>query len=385
MKQLLLAVAKWGMSLLYLLFRPLHVRNKVVMLSRESDTPPIDFALLRQELAHIAPETEVVMLCRKQTSRTNPITYCLFLIRNLYHIATASVAVTDTYSIPLCVLHHKPELKIVQIWHAVGAVKQFSYQCLDRPGGHSSAMAKQMAMHRNYDYILCASQATRHIYAQAFDAPEERILPLGMPRIDYIQRPDPDARERYLAQRPQLRGKKLALYLPTFREGVDEGVRAMVEAASRTEGVALLVKPHPLSRFELPEENRTARGWSTYDLMKVCDVVVTDYSAASLEASLLHKPVYFYLFDKEQYVEAQGLNIDPEQDLPLACFRRADQLLEAVALGGYDLAALEDFRSRYIETADRDNTADIAAFLCTLLPERFRPAPAQREREGSMK
>ncbi|MCC8182175.1 MAG: CDP-glycerol glycerophosphotransferase family protein [Clostridiales bacterium] len=383
MKRILLAIAKAGLSLLYLLFRPLRVKNKVVMLSRESDTPPIDFALLREELARIAPETEVVMLCRKQTSRTNPVTYCLFLVRNLYHIATASVAVSDTYSIPLCVLHHKPELKIVQIWHAVGAVKRFSYQCLDKPDGHSSAMAEQMAMHRNYDYILCASEATRHIYAQAFDALEERILPLGMPRIDYIQRPDPDIRERYLAQRPQLRGKILALYLPTFRDGVDEGVQALVEAASGQPEVALLVKPHPLSRFELPEENRTARGWSTYDLMKVCDVIVTDYSAASLEASLLHKPVYFYLFDKEQYMETRGLNIDPEAELPLASFRRADQLLESVALGGYDLAALEAFRARYIETADRNNTADIAAFLCTLLPERSQPTSTRREQETS--
>lgn len=367
--KLILALAKIGLQLIYLLFRPFPVKNKVVMLSRESDTPPVDFVLLREELGRISPETEVRFFCRKMTKRTNPFSYCIFLLRSLYHIATASVAVTDTYSIPLCVLKHKRELKIVQIWHAVGAVKRFSYQCLDRPGGHSSAMARQMAMHRNYDYILCASQATRAVYAQAFDAPVEKILPLGMPRIDYIQRPDPDIRERYLAQRPQLRGKVLALYLPTFREGLDEGVQALVAAsAAWQDQVALLVKPHPLSQFRLPQENRTVKGWSTYDLMKVCDVVITDYSASSLEASLLHKPVYFYLFDKERYQQTQGLNIDPEQELPLACFRRADQLMRAVALGGYDLAGLEAFRSRYIETADRDNTGDIARFLCALLP-----------------
>lgn len=377
----ILTIAKWGLQLLYLLFRPFPVRNKVVMLSRESDTPPIDFTLLREELARVSPETEVVTFCRKQTKSTNPFTYCLFLLRSLYHIATASVAVTDTYSIPLCVLKHKKELKIVQIWHAVGAVKQFSYQCLDRPGGHSAEMARLMSMHRNYDYILCASEATRRIYAQAFDAPEEKILPLGMPRVDYIQRPDPDIRARYLAQRPELKDKRLVLYLPTFREGLDEGVQALVEASQNwTDSVALLVKPHPLSKFHLPKENQTAKGWSTYDLMKVCDAVITDYSASSLEASLLHKPVYFYLFDKERYAECQGLNIDPEQELPLACFRRADQLLRAIALGGYDLAALEDFRTRYIETAETDNTAAIGAFLCGLLPRQARPAGERAER-----
>lgn len=377
----ILAIAKLGLQLIYLLFRPFPVQNKVVMLSRESDTPPIDFVLLQEELARISPETKVVSFCRKMTKDTNPFSYCVFLLRSLYQIATASVAVTDTYSIPLCVLKHKKQLKIVQIWHAVGAVKQFSYQCLDRPGGRTSAVARQMAMHRNYDYILCTSQATRRVYAQAFDTPMERILTLGMPRVDYIQQPAPGIRERYLAQHPQLRGKKLALYLPTFRDGLDAGVEALVKASQGQEDVALLVKPHPLSQFQLPRENRTGAGWSTYDLMKVCDVVITDYSASSLEASLLHKPVYFYLFDKERYVQSQGLNIDPEQELPLACFRQPEQLVRAIALGGYDLGALERFRSRYIETAHENNTATIAQFLCTLLPGGVRTASAAQSRE----
>ena len=42
-----------------------------------------------------------------------------------------TVAVTDTYSIQLCTLPRKKEQTFVQIWHALGAVKQFSYQCLD--------------------------------------------------------------------------------------------------------------------------------------------------------------------------------------------------------------------------------------------------------------
>ena len=49
----------------------------------------------------------------------------------------------------------KRDQTIVQIWHALGAVKQFSYQCLDRPGGQTSALARAMDMHRNYDYVLC--------------------------------------------------------------------------------------------------------------------------------------------------------------------------------------------------------------------------------------
>ena len=48
--------------------------------------------------------------------------------------------------------------------------------------------------------------------------------------------------------------------------------------------------------------------------------------------------------------------------------------MRAVALGGYDLGALEDFRARYIETAGENNTAAIVRFLCTLLPGGARTA-----------
>lgn len=369
----ILAIAKCGLRLLYLFFLPLRARNKVVMLSRESDTPPLDFLMLEEEIKNRSPETEIVYFCRKMTRQTKIIPYCLLLLRSLYHIATASVAVTDTYSIQLCVLPHKKDLTIVQIWHAVGAVKKFSYQCLDTPNGHSSRMAEQMCMHKNYDYILCTSQATRSIYVQAFHAAPEKILVMGMPRVDYIQRRDPHLRERFFQERPDLRGKRLYLYLPTFRDGVDNGTEQLLHAAAGMDEIALLVKPHPLSNFHVPRGCRPGKGWSTYDLMKVCDGVITDYSAASLEASLLHKPVYFYLFDYQAYRYNQGLNIDPGVEMPSAVSVDAVSLLQKIQDGAYDFAALERFRERYIQTAGENNTAAVAGFLLDQIPAALRP------------
>ena len=158
---ILLRIAKYGLRFLYLFLRPLRVRNKVVFFSRQSSEIPLDFRLLAEELGRQSPETEVRYFCRKMRRRTNLVTYALFILRSLYHLATASVAVTDTYSIQLCILGSKRDQTIVQIWHALGAVKQFSYQCLDRPGGQTSALARAMDMHRNYDYVLCTSEATR--------------------------------------------------------------------------------------------------------------------------------------------------------------------------------------------------------------------------------
>jgi CDP-ribitol ribitolphosphotransferase len=385
---LLLFIAKCGLRFLYLLFWPLKAQNKVVMLSRESYTVPLDFRLLEKELHRRSPQTEVVYFCRKMTKHINVFSYCWFLVRSLYHIATASVAVTDTYSIQLCVLPPKKGLTVVQIWHAVGAVKKFSYQCLDTANGHSSAIARQMCMHKNYDYILCTSEATRSVYVEAFHTPREKILVLGMPRVDYIQRTAPGLRRRFLKERPDLRGKKLLLYLPTFREGVDEGTERLLHAAAGRYDIALLVKPHPLSTFHVPRGNQPGAGWSTYDLMKVCDGIITDYSASSLEASLLHKPVYFYLFDYESYKYNQGLNIDPSLEMPSAVSVEAGPLMDKIQTGRYDLSALERFRSKYIQTADENNTAAIVRFLLDHIPVHLRQqtaSPAGKQKAGAGK
>lgn len=374
-----LFLLKFGLRFIYLLFYPLKAQNKVVMLSRESDTPPVDFRLLEKEIKRRSPDTEIVYFCRKMTKDINKVAYCWMVLQSLYHIATASVAITDTYSIQLCVLPPKKGLTVIQVWHAVGAVKKFSYQCLDTPNGHSSKLAEQMCMHKNYDYILCTSEATKATYVEAFHTTPDKILVKGMPRVDYIQKWDKGLRDKFLAQRPDLAGKRLILYLPTFRDGIDKGTEQLLHAAAGMEDIALIVKPHPLSKFHVPRGNRPPEHWSTYDLMKVCDGVVTDYSASSLEASLLHKPVYFYLFDYESYKYNQGLNIDPSEELPFAVSIDAASMMEKIDSNVYDIEALERFRRKYIETADINNTANITDFLLTLIPDELRKTkePAQ--------
>ena len=371
MTELLLCAAKFALRFLYLFLRPLPVRNKIVFFSRQSSEIPLDFRLLAEELERVSPATELRFFCRKMRRKTNVVRYALFILRSLVHLSTCAVAVTDTYSIQLCTLPKKQEQTFVQIWHALGAVKQFSYQCLDKPEGQTSAIAKAMDMHKNYDYVLCASRATRRFFAAGFRMPEERILVLGMPRVDAIRASGAGLREKYLRERPELAGKKLLLYLPTFREGAEEGMETLTAAFRAVPDTALLVKPHPMSRFTAPAGHETGPGWSTYDLMKVCDGIITDYSAASLEASLLNKPIYLYLFDYERYAAGQGLNVDLWAELPRASFRDAARLA-AYTLEPYDYPSLYAFRDKYVETAERNNTAEIAAFLVERIPEGLR-------------
>ena len=86
--------------------------------------------------------------------------------------------------------------------------------------------------------------------------------------------------------------------------------------------------------------------------------------------------LYLYLYDYEAYQADQGLNIDLWAELPGAAFRDAEALAQAVEERDYDRVALAAYRDKYIETGDRNNTEEVAAFLLDQMPSRLR-----RERE----
>ena len=88
--------------------------------------------------------------------------------------------------------------------------------------------------------------------------------------------------------------------------------------------------------------------YTSYDWLHACDRIVTDYSALGLEAALTGKPVYWYLYDLEEYKRAVGLNIDPMEEIPEASAADGAALGELLARP-YDYGALNRFRDTYID------------------------------------
>ncbi|MFR3386223.1 MAG: CDP-glycerol glycerophosphotransferase family protein [Lachnospiraceae bacterium] len=72
--------------------------------------------------------------------------------------ATSKVVILDGYCILASVLNHKKDLRIVQMWHAMGALKKFGYAALGNEEGKNPEISKILQMHRNYDYVICSSE-----------------------------------------------------------------------------------------------------------------------------------------------------------------------------------------------------------------------------------
>ncbi len=50
--------------------------------------------------------------------------------------------------------------------------------------------------------------------------------------------------------------------------------------------------------------------------MFVSDMLISDYSALIIDYSVMHKPMFFYVPDLEEYRKAPGIAVDYEKEIP---------------------------------------------------------------------
>ena len=118
----------------------------------------------------------------------------------LFLLRTSSLFVVDNAYLPVHVAPHRRATTVVQVWHAVGALKRFGADTTT--GLHGP---ERHFLHHHYDFVVCAGEASREPYAAALRTPVERVLPLGVPRTDFFFDPEAiaAARERVLARYPR--------------------------------------------------------------------------------------------------------------------------------------------------------------------------------------
>ncbi len=353
-------------------------KKKVAIISRESDKKTLDVAMLEAELLRRGVEVRVLSKLLTKEKSLKAVGYLGHVLEQEAAILSSDVVVLDTYCIPASMLPHRKGTKVIQMWHALGAVKKFGWQTVGKEGGSSERTAKLMKMHHGYDRVVCASDVTAEYFCEAFRAGRDRIVKLGLPRIDYIksvtagERHD-DIAAKIRARYPQLkRGKPVILYVPTFRKGKAVDVRKLTGALG-TEKYDIVVKLHPLYRNGADAAEDASRGviydddFTSFDWLSVADMIISDYSSLVIESTLADKPLFIYAYDLDEYMESNGLNIDFSSE-PIApyVFRDADSLAEAVGRGGYDMGALRAFRNRYIDI-DTDNcTSALADYIESL-------------------
>lgn len=344
-------------ALYFILKLTISTKDKVLLISRQSNEPSIDFILLKNSIITKYPDVEVKILCHTldgglHSSIFTKIHYGIHMLKQMKEMSSSKVVVLDTYCMVASLLKHKRTLKIIQMWHSIGTMKKFGYTALDTEEGTNKKIAYTMHMHDQYSYVLASSSAYKSDLALGFNCSEDIIKVMPLPRLDLLHDKiyKVKKREEIFALYPLLSKKTVIVYAPTFRKNENEMQNALDRLTeSLYENQILVLKLHPLSKLHVKNDKvLIAEEFSTFDMLFVANALISDYSCVIYEAASLDIPLYFYNFDMNNYIGKRGLAIDYEHELPGVISKNPYDITTAIAKQKYDFDYLKKFCNKYV-------------------------------------
>ena len=386
--KIILYIIKIHFIIIYF-FIKLFTRQKkqVYLLSRQFNSPSINYQMIIDELDK--KKIPYKVKCKKVNTSINDSVrtqgnysntkgfisklfgslkdsagYYFSLYGQMVSIAQSKVVIVDGYNLPVSLLKHKKGAKVIQQWHALGAIKKFGYQSVGKVDGINPDVAKILKMHEGYDYVISGSEGMNKYFAEAFNVDESKILAIGTPIVDFLKTQNKKEEKRILKKYPQLKNKINVLYSPTFRNKKNYSYDDIIKNTD-FDKVNLIITNHSKVEETAHDDrviNVDSKEFSTFDIMKLCDYVITDYSALMIDASIINKKILLYLYDYEQYNEENGVNINLLKDFSKISGKSPKKIMDIIQENKYDKESFERFKKLYtpnIKTTCLEATMDL--------------------------
>ena len=300
--------------------------------------------------------------------RNLPGLFALFTKKAYYMATSAHIFLNDNF-MPMAYMDIAPETTVVQLWHGMGSFKKFGGSTDLEP----ELRSELKKVNENVTHILASSEHIRKNYAEAFCVPEGKVLAIGCPQADYyFRKHDVRAVREKLEQKfPQMKGKKLALYAPTFRDDGDRDRELLshfdFEEFNRQCGdeYCLAVRLHPqIQSSKVPAQ---VPDLTTYpdvrELLLATDLLIADYSSIAVEYSLLERPILLYAFDKEWYLDKdRGFYYDYEDTAPGPILTTMDELCACVRQHEWDMEKVRAFARLHNDFFDSQSARRVVEF-----------------------
>ena len=278
----------------------------------------------------------------------------------------ATVILLDDSYPPLHWLRIGPAVRVIQLWHASGALKTVGFSRVGTP----TDADKFARVHRKYTAAIVSSEHDVPFYAEAFGIPEDDVVPTGIPRMDRFF--DEHARATGLAAArtafPQTKGKTTILYAPTFRgdgpksSHFDLGVLdyAGLHAVAVEKDAVVIIKLHPfvVQPLGIPAAfaDRLIDGSratiDVNDLLFAVDVLITDYSSIVFEFSTLGRPMLFYAYDLDDYAGSRDFYVPFETFVPGRIVRTFPEVIDAIRRDDYEAEKVAQFAAQHFVDLD---------------------------------
>lgn len=328
--------------------------DKITMISLEGVELKDDLLIIKNELQGKYQIKEVLYEFKENTILTS-IGYFLNCLKQAWHISDSKLVLLSDNNFAVS-KYKRPGVKVVQVWHANGAVKKFGNE-IDR--------RYKIA---NYDYVLANSEYWKPIYAKAFGVKENQVKVTGLPKIDrlYDLQNIVQMKEEFYNKYPQCRNKKILLYAPTFRGNIYDGIESVADNMTQVvenlgDEYILLHKAHPLVENRIScdaSKELDVSHEELYQLLVVSDILISDYSSIIFDYSLLKKPIILYAPDLQEYKGDIGLSVKYDE-LPGHICSNIDEMIEVISAE----PSIKEEKLRYFDYGDGMNIRRVTKLI----------------------
>lgn len=267
----------------------------------------------------------------------------------------------------------RPETKVVQLWHGCGVFKHIGLSTIGKKGFKSKARYEEFPEYNKYSLVTIASPELSWVFEEFMGISKESgiIQPFGVCRTDeifddgYVE----TCFQKLYAAIPAAKDKKIILYAPTYR-GIDPNRYSpdaldIVEFAKKLgDKYILILKHHQTVRNvpEIPEPYRDTfaydmtrgKGMNINELMTIADICITDYSSVAFEFSLFERPLLFFVYDLDEYIDNRGLYYNFDEITPGPLCQTNDEMISYIKAleNGFDNSVISDFKNRFMCSCD---------------------------------
>ena len=301
----------------------------------------------------------------------------IHMLRSIFHLATSKWVIIDNYFGLLAAVTFKQDVTCVQLWHAVGAIKQFGLRDPSVQNRSSRAKQRFLDVYNRFQYVVTGSDTMAQIFKTSFQLDDTQMIRTGVPRTDFFfdEKAKALSQKTFYQQFPELKQKKVILYAPTFRDDdlhsntigldLDELYQELSD-----QDYAVVLKLHPAVTMEEDFQQKfpgfvyQIRGeFHVNDLLLITDILITDYSSIPFEFSFLNKPMLFFAYDLEQYVEQRGFWEDYVTSMPGPVVYTTKDLVKKIQLGDFQLEKVESFKHKWNEYSTGSSSKKLVDLL----------------------
>lgn len=307
-----------------------------------------------------------------------------FSIPYFYYLARAKYWVVNC-KLPAYILKKENQVYL-QTWHGT-PLKRLGHDIIldnkDATFYRSKMSAKEMYETydidvRKYNYMISPNPYSTNVFESAFQIDRERLIETGYPRNDILVNTSKEEIEVLKEKMGLPKDKKVILYAPTWRDNsyVTQGYTFKLQVDFKkwkdilSDEYVVVFKPHYLiiNDFNIQQyKGFVYEASATSDIAElylVSDILITDYSSVFFDYSILNRPMYFYMFDLEEYAsELRGFYFDIYETLPGPIVENEDDLLKELISNSYDYKKLELFNQQFNQWHDGRSSEKVCDIL----------------------